>query len=120
MRTQTAMSMDGEIILEHFRQRRGQGRGKYLDNLVYHLMRMILEGEEFGCLESLITFCRLPENLSRWLPTEADRMVFSGSLAQGLLEMSPDSACNLSSKSEVRLSTAATRRSVQQAGRTVF
>ena len=87
MRTQAAKPMEGDVVLAHFRQCRGHGRGEYLDNVAYHLMRMILEGEEFDSLESVIRFCQIPENLGRWLPAEADRIVFSAALVQGLREM---------------------------------
>ncbi len=113
---QAAMPMNGNVTLAHFRQRRGHGRGECLDNLAYHLMRMILRGEEFGSFESLIKFCRIPGNLGRWLPTKADRTSLSDSLAQGLREMALDSACDLSSRLEEAHLDAVTRRSVQRAG----
>lgn len=117
MKTQAAAA-GSDLILVHFRQRRAHGRGEYLDNVAYHLMRMILDEGELGSLESLIEFCGTPNNLRRWLPTEADRIVFSDSLVQGLREMALDSACNLSSKSEETPLNAVTRPSVQRARRT--
>ena len=115
MRTQAATPMDGDVILVHFRQRRGHGHGKYLDNLAYHLMRMVLEGEEFGSFESLIKFCRIPGNLGRWLPTKADRLILSDRLARGLREIALDSACNLCVAQEETLLDAMTARSARRA-----
>lgn len=84
MKTRATLSAANEIILAHFRLCRGHGRGEYLDNVAYHLMRMILDEGEFGSLEPLIEFCGAPDNLRRWLPTEADRIIFSDNLVQGL------------------------------------
>ena len=88
VRTQAAMPIDRDAILAHFRQRRRHGRQEYMDSLVGHLVRMILDQGEFGNFESVIEFCGTPDNLGRWLPTEADRIIFSAGLMQGLREIS--------------------------------
>ena len=80
-----AIPVGGDVILAHFWQRRGHGQ--YLRNVAYHLMRMILDQREFGSLESVIEFCGIPDNLRRWLPTKADRIIFSDDLTQRLREM---------------------------------
>jgi hypothetical protein len=77
-------------ILAHFQQRRGRGRGRYLHNVAYHLIRIILGQREFDSLESLIAFCDDPDNLCPWLPMEADRIILSNGLVQGLRELPPD------------------------------
>ncbi len=90
MRTETARRLDSGIILAHFLRRRSHDWGQYLHNVAYHLMRMILTQQEFDSLESLMAFCGAPENLRPWLPAEADRIILSRGLTQGLNEIPSD------------------------------
>jgi len=102
MRGNPATKVNGNAILAHFRQRRGHGRGQYLHSVTYHLMKMILDQKECAPLESLIEFCDTPDNLRRWLPAEADRIIFSDGLSQGLREIALKAANDRSSASQER------------------
>lgn len=74
-------------IREHFRHRTGRGRGQYLHDTAHYLIEIILERCDFEDVGSLIAFCEDPDNLRPWLPTEADRIIFSEGLVQGLREI---------------------------------
>lgn len=89
MKASAATPVQRSVILAHFRQRRGRGRGRYLHNIAYHLMRNILEQQEFDSLQSLIAFCDDPDNLRLWVIMEADRIILSDGLVQGLRELAP-------------------------------
>ena len=85
----TAPSAQCEI-LGHFRRRAGHGHGQHLHNVARHLMEVILARRDFDDLDSLIVFCEAPDNLRPWLPSEADRIIFSDMLAEGLRELPAD------------------------------
>ncbi len=59
-------------------------RGSDLRNVSYHLVELIVTQHGFDDLDPLIEFCEDPNNLHPWLPSEADRIVFSGDLVEGL------------------------------------
>ena len=82
-------------ILGFFRRRIGHGREEYLHNVAYHLMAMILGRHDFDEVASLVTFCENPDNLQTWLPSEADRIVFSDMLVERLRTIPSDSSTNV-------------------------
>ncbi len=90
MKEHKATSLPSDTILAHLRRCGGSGCGQHLANVPYHLMSMIFNQHDFDSLGSLIAFCEEPRNLKRWLPSEADRIVFSNELVQCLREMSSD------------------------------
>jgi|GEM_PF-1876810 len=71
-------------ILAFFQRHIGHGREQHLHNIGYHLMAMILERHDSDDVDSLIAFCEDPDNLQPWLPSEADRIVFSDMLVERL------------------------------------
>jgi len=91
MKAAAATPVQRSVILAHFQRRRGHGRGPYLHNVAYHLVRIMLGQKDFDSLESLISFCDTPDNLRPWLPMEADRIIFSDGLVRGLHEILSDS-----------------------------
>jgi hypothetical protein len=80
------MAIDSDLIVEHFKNRHGHGRGEFLHNAAYYLIRMILSQRSFQSVHDLTTFCENPENLRWWLPSESDRIIFSDGLLEGLQE----------------------------------
>lgn len=63
------------------------GADRTFNNVAYHLMRAILARHDFDGVETLIAFCKEPENLRPWLPTETDRIIYSDGLVEGLHEI---------------------------------
>ena len=80
------MPLDTDLLLEYFRNREGHGRGQMLHNAAFYLLHRILEWQRFDDLDSLTAFCRDPENLEPWLPSESDRVILSAGLTDGLQE----------------------------------
>ena len=76
-----------EAIIDHFRNRPLQGHGQRFHHSVYHLVRLVLEHRDFHSLESLMEYCGNYDNLRPWLLHEADRVMFSDELIQGLCDM---------------------------------
>ena len=97
-------TLESAAILAHFRRRIGHGAGRDLHNAAYHLMRMILEERSYSDLDSLIDVCQHPDTLRRYLPSEADRIVFAGGLVEALSELRSGE-----SEADVACSTAAAR-----------
>ncbi len=77
----------GDRVLIRLRQRAGLHRGQLLSDVPYYLADAILEHHSFETIECLIAFCENPDNLKPWLPSEADRIVFSHDLVQRLHEL---------------------------------
>ena len=80
----------GEAILAHFRNRPLRGCGQHFHDFVCHLLRLILEHRDFHSLELLVEYCGDYDNLRPWLLHEADRVMFSAELVQGLKEVATD------------------------------
>ena len=76
-----------EAILDHFRNRPLKGCARHFHDSVYHVLRLVLEHRDFHSLESLIEYCGDHDNLRPWLLHEADRVMFSAELIQGLRDM---------------------------------
>lgn len=76
-----------ERILVYLQQRGGKCRDQLLGNIPYYLASAILEHHAFDTIESLMSFCEDPDNMRPWLPSEADRVVFSDELLQRLREI---------------------------------
>lgn len=76
-----------EAILDHFRNRPRHGCGRHFHDSLHHLLRLVLEQRDFHSLESIIEYCGDHDNLRPWLLHEADRVMFSAALTQGLHDM---------------------------------
>ncbi len=87
MISEQAAPLDRTKILDYFSRRNGSGSGRHLHGVAFYLMEHILSQRQFEDIESLEAFCRKPDNLGPWLPSEADRIVFGGGLVEGLGEM---------------------------------
>ena len=74
-------------VLEHFDHRRGLGSDGDVHHVTYLLMAMILEHRDFSEIESLVSFCNIPDNLRWCLPNEVDRIIFCNQLTTTLREM---------------------------------
>ncbi len=96
------LQISNEAILTHFRERATPGGGQQVHDPVYHLMRLILEHRDFHSLESLIEYCRNHDNLRPWRLHEADRVILSAELVDGLCKMALDSGGGLPSASNVK------------------
>lgn len=90
MKEHKSTSVPSDRVLAYIRQHNGLHRGHPFDSVPYYLMSMILKHHDFDDIESLIAFCEDRNNLRRWLPSEADRIVFSSELVRGLREMSAE------------------------------
>ena len=79
------MAIQTESILDHFRNRMGNGRGRYLHNVTYHLLALILRERKFDSIgDASLSFCENANKLTPWLPSENDRIIFSIGLGEGL------------------------------------
>ena len=81
------MAIDCEEIIQHFRQCYGLRRGRFLHNVTYHLVSIILQQRDFPNMRSFIEFCKNPDNLRSWLPSQKDRIIFSAGLVETLRSM---------------------------------
>lgn len=92
MKKRDSTMESGNKILIHLRQYRGFRGDQLLGNVPYYLANAILEHHAFDTIESLIAFCEDPDNMRPWLPSEADRIVFSDELVQRLHEIRSDAS----------------------------
>lgn len=74
-------------ILIHLQHHDGFNQNQCHGNIPYYLASAIFERHQFDTIESLIIFCESPNNMQSWLPSEADRIVFSDELVNRLREM---------------------------------
>ena len=89
-RTLTALNPD--MIRRRFQEHLREADPPYVSYTAYHLLRWILDENEFDSLESLIGFCGDPGCLRSWLPDPVERVVVSLELVRILRELSSNRA----------------------------
>ncbi len=63
-------------------------RGQHIQDVALDLIAKILSQCDSDDAASLIAFCANADNLRPWLHNEADRIIFSAGLVEGLRELS--------------------------------
>ncbi len=81
------MSIEKDLILDHFGKRESNGEGRLMQEAAYYLMWLIFRVRDFDSLQQLAEFCQHPDNLRPWLRNETDRMVLCAELSKGVGEM---------------------------------
>ncbi len=92
MNTRDGTAVCDERILASLMHQDSSGLNQFLENVPYYLAGSILKRNSFETIEAFRTFCEKPDNLRHWLPSEADRAVFSDELVRRLGNISSENA----------------------------
>ncbi len=84
---------DHRALTQFFARRTSVPTDRHLSSIDFGLIDHITRQRGFSSVDSLVTFCRNPRNLSGFLPDPRDRTVFSKRLVNALIEYRSAGTC---------------------------